>query len=333
MQQLNQDIQNNTFKQVYLLFGEEAYLRLQYKNRLRGALLPDDDTMNYSYFEGKDTNIAEVIDLAETMPFFADRRVIFLENTDFVKSNNDKLAEYIAGELPESVVIVLIEANVDKRTKLFKAISKAGRCVEFQIQNDITLKKWIAGKMKSENKRISERTVDIFLETVGTDMLNISTELEKLFAYTYGRDIINEDDIKAVCSVILSNRVFDMIAQMGLKNQTKALEMYQDLLNMKESPFGILALIHRQFITMLQIADLKKNGMTKPVIASTMGMSPYIVGKYLPQIDCFTIDEMKKVIEGCARVDYDVKSGNIRAELGVELLIIESSQKTGKGRR
>ncbi len=333
MQQLSQDIQNQTFKSVYLLYGEEAYLRIQYKNRLRKALLPEDDTMNYSYYEGKDTNVAEVIDLAETMPFFADRRVVFLENTDFVKTNNDKLAEYIQGDIPESTVIVLIEANVDKRTKLYKAISKVGRCVEFQAQNDTTLKKWIAGRMKSEGKKVTEHTLDILLETVGTDMLNISTELEKLFAYTYGRDVITEDDIRAVCSVILSNRIFDMIAQMGLKNQTKALEMYQDLLNMKESPFGILALIHRQFITMLQIADLRANGMNKTVIASTMGMSPYIVGKYLPQIDCFTISEMKKVIEGCARVDYDVKSGNIKAELGVELLIIESSLPGKKRRR
>ena len=333
MQQLGQDIQNQTFKQVYLLFGEEAYLRIQYKNRLRKALLPEDDTMNYSYFEGKDVNVAEIIDLAETMPFFADRRVIFLENTDFVKSNNDKLAEYITGEMPESTVIVLIEANVDKRTKLYKAITKVGRCVEFQVQTDATLKKWIGSKIKAEGKRVTERTLDVFLETVGTDMLNISTELEKLFSYTYGRDVIVEDDIKAVCSVILSNRIFDMIAQMGLKNQTKALEMYQDLLNMKESPFGILALIHRQFITMLQIADLRNNGMSKAIIATSMGMSPYIVGQYLPQIDCFTMKEMKRVIEGCAKVDFDVKSGNINPELGVELLIIESSQPSKNKRK
>lgn len=332
MQQLAMDIQNQTYKRIYLLYGEEAYLRIQYKNKLKKALVPEDDTMNYSYFEGKDVNAAEIIDLAETMPFFADRRVIFIENTGMCKDGNDKFAEYVA-TIPESTVIVMVESAVDKRTKLFKAIGKEGRCVEFTEQAETTLKKWIAGRMKTEGKRITEHTLDVFLETVGTDMQNISMELEKLFSYTYGRDIITEEDIHAICSVRLVNRIFDMIGKIALRRQTEALEMYQDLLNMKESPFGILALINRQFTMMIQIADLMSNGVPQASIASKVGMSPYIVGKYVPQIRCFTMKEMKAVLEGCAQVDYDVKSGNIKPELGVELLIIEASTPSNNARR
>jgi len=325
MQQLAQDIKNQTYKRIYLLYGEEAYLRLQYKNRLKSALISDDDSMNYSYFEGKDTNALQVIDLAQTIPFFSDYRVIFLENTDFVKNSNDKLAEYVQSGIPDSTIIVMIEQNVDKRTKLFKAIDKNGRCVEFTTQNDATLKKWIAGKIKSENKQITERSLDIFLETVGTDMVSISMELEKLFSYTLGKDSITENDIKTVCCVRLTNRVFDMISQIGYRKASKALEIYEELLYMRESPFGILALINRQFTTMLQIKELKERGLAKANIASTIGMAPFILNKYLPQVDCFTKDELINVLEGCAKVDYDIKKGNIKPEIGVELLIIESS--------
>lgn len=325
MQQLTQDIKNETYKPVYLLYGEEAYLRLQYKNKLKAALSPDSDDMNYSYYEGKDTNIPEIIDQAETLPFFSDRRVIFLENTDLVKSGGDALADYINAGIPESTVLVLTEANVDKRTKLFKAIGKAGRCVEFTVQNDQTLKKWILGKMKSENKRVTEHTIDVFLERVGTDMLTISSELEKLFSYTMGRDVVTEDDIAAVCTVSLNSKIFDMIGHIGLRHQKEALKMYHELLFMRESPFGMLALINRQFTLMLQIADLRDAGIPKGMIASKVGLAPFIVNKYLPQIDCFSKREMVKVLEGCAKVDQDVKSGNIKPELGVELLIIEHS--------
>ena len=94
---------------------------------------------------------------------------------------------------------------------------------------------------------------------------------------------------------------------------------------MRESPFGILALINRQFTTMLQIKELKESGMPKAVIANTIGMAPFILNKYLPQTDCFRKSEIINVLEGCARVDYDIKKGNIKPEFGVELLIIESS--------
>ena len=51
---------------VYLLYGEEAYLKKQYKDRLIRAMLPEGDTMNYAYYEGKGIDGAELIDLAET---------------------------------------------------------------------------------------------------------------------------------------------------------------------------------------------------------------------------------------------------------------------------
>ena len=83
MKNLNADLKSGQFKQVYLLYGEEGYLKKQYKDRFIKAMLPDGDTMNYAYYEGKNTDVKEVIDLAETLPFFAERRLIVFENTGF----------------------------------------------------------------------------------------------------------------------------------------------------------------------------------------------------------------------------------------------------------
>ena len=79
MKTISQDIKSGEFKQIYLLFGEEAFLRKSYKNRLKAALVGD-DTMNYHYFEGKGLDIREIISLADTMPFFGERRLIQIED-------------------------------------------------------------------------------------------------------------------------------------------------------------------------------------------------------------------------------------------------------------
>ena len=73
MQTLNQDIRSGEFKQIYLLYGEEAFLKNSYKNRLKEAIIGD-DTMNFARFEGKGLDVDELIRLADTMPFFAERR-------------------------------------------------------------------------------------------------------------------------------------------------------------------------------------------------------------------------------------------------------------------
>lgn len=123
---LIEDIKNKQFKNIYLLTGEEIYLRNQYRKRLREALLDPEDTMNYASFEGKNINPKEVIDLAETMPFFADRRVIEISDSGFAKNACPELAEYIP-EIPDSTCIILTESEVDKRGKFYKAVKNNGR--------------------------------------------------------------------------------------------------------------------------------------------------------------------------------------------------------------
>ena len=95
MKSLNEDIKSGQFKKVYLLYGEETYLKRQYRDRMTKAMIPDGDTINYAYFEGKGIRPGELIDLAETMPFFAERRLIVVENSGFFKNAVPELADYI----------------------------------------------------------------------------------------------------------------------------------------------------------------------------------------------------------------------------------------------
>lgn len=95
MKSLNEDLKTGQFKQIYLLYGEESYLKRQYRERLVRAMIPEGDTMNYAVYEGKNIDIKEVIDLAETLPFFASRlSLLCLKIQAFLKAGTD-LADYI----------------------------------------------------------------------------------------------------------------------------------------------------------------------------------------------------------------------------------------------
>lgn len=85
MQRINEDIKTGNFKQIYLLYGEERYLKNQYTTRLRKALCQDGDEMNTHFYQGKDFSLGQVIDLAETLPFLAERRVMFSRTPDSSK--------------------------------------------------------------------------------------------------------------------------------------------------------------------------------------------------------------------------------------------------------
>ena len=172
MKTLNEDIKTGNFKPVYLLYGEEAYLKKQYKDRMTKAILPDGDTVNYAYYEGKGINPGELIDLAETMPFFADRRLIVIENSGFFKNASPELADYIK-TMPDTVCFLFVENEADKRGKMYKAVKSKGRVVEMARQDEKTLLYWVAGNVKKEGYKIKEQTARYLLSTTGTDMENL----------------------------------------------------------------------------------------------------------------------------------------------------------------
>lgn len=105
MQNLTQDIKNHSFKPVYLLYGDEAFLKNSYKNQMRTAI-SGDDTMNYNYFEGKGLDLNELISLADTMPFFSEKRLIMVEDSGFFKGASDELVAYLP-QMPDTTCIIL----------------------------------------------------------------------------------------------------------------------------------------------------------------------------------------------------------------------------------
>ena len=326
MQKLLQDIKKQEFHNVYLLYGEEVYLRKQYRDKLKEALVDAGDTMNNHYYEGKDVKAEDIMDLADTMPFFADRRVIIIENSGWFQKGGDKMAEYLV-KIPETTFLIFVETQVDKRSKLYKAIKSFGGISEFIHQDEQTLKRWILGMLKKENKNITEADLQFLLERTGTEMAHIKTEMEKLLCYTMNKPVVTREDIEEICTKRVQNQIFDMINAMADREQKKALHLYYDLLTLKEPPMRILALIGRQFNLLLQVKELNKKGYSPAVISEKTGLHRFIVSKYVSQAARFKTAELREVLEACVEADENVKTGKMNDVMSVEILICKYSSK------
>lgn len=324
MKTIDNDIKMGQLKNVYLLYGTEDYLKRQYRDKLKHALVEPDDTMNFSAYEGKDINPKELIDLSETLPFFKEKRMILVENSGFFKNSCDDLAEYMS-QVPESTCFVFVEEEVDKRSKLFKAASRAGSAVEFETPKEDMLIRWILGRIQREGKKITQSVMQLFLSKTGSDMENIDKELEKLICYTLDKTEISAADVEAICTGQTENKIFEMIDAISAKNQKKALDLYYDLLALKEVPMRILFLIARQFQNLLLIKSMSAKGYPAVSIAKTAGMPSFAVQKNLRQAGAFKINQLKEAIEDCGQAEEDVKTGRMADQLAVELLIVKYS--------
>lgn len=231
------------------------------------------------------------------------------------------MAEYLSNP-NESTFFVFTESEVDKRSKLYKTVQAKGYVAEFAEQDERTLKRWVAGILGKENLKITENTVQLFLAKTGTSMENIQMELEKLICYCMGREVVTAEDVETICTVRITNHIFDMVSAIATGQQRQALELYYDLLALKEPPMRILFLIARQCNMLLQTKELSAKGFDSRTIASKIGVPPFVAGKYLGQAAKFKAAALRAAVEKCVEAEEAVKTGRMNDRMSVEILIL-----------
>ena len=323
MKKIKQHIKEDRYPNIYLLYGEERYLVRTYKNMLKEAICQE-ESMNFSYYEGKDVSVNELKDVAAAPPFFAERRLIIVENSGFFKSSSDAVVD-ILKELPDTTHIVFVETEVDKRNKVFKTVNERGYICEMKQQTEEDLRRWALKIFSDAGKQITANDMNKFLGVTGLEMDNIYNEAMKLIAYCLKRNVISAEDIDEVCSTRTVDRVFEMIQAMALKKTDEVMRLYGDLLALKEPPLKILALMGRQFAQLMAVKKLYAEGCDQGSIAQRLGIRPYFIGKYIAQTKGYSLAELKQAVDDCVDAEQRIKSGQTEDKYAVDLLIVKYS--------
>jgi DNA polymerase III, delta subunit len=325
MKVIKEQIKSGNFKQFYLLYGSEEYLKKLYRDKLKAAILKDENEMNFSRFAGKEADPLKIAEIAQTLPFFSDYRLIIIEESGLFKSQNS-LSE-LCEKIPESTILIFVETEIDKRNKLFKLLRDRGTVSEMNGLDEKNLKLFVASLLEQEKKKITEAMIIYLLERTGTDMVNICNEVEKLISYTIGREVILKEDIDAVVTAQITGKIFQMIDAIGSRQADKALDLYYDLLSVREKPMSILFLMIRHFNILLQVKNLQSLSFNPASISEKVGIPPFSVNKYVAQSKNFAVGRLKEALEFGTDVEEQVKTGRIPEQIGVELFIVTFSKR------
>ncbi len=315
------DIKEKNLKQVYLLYGEETYLIQQCKKELQKAIL-EGDTMNLYTHSGEKLALLPVREFANTMPFFAKKRLVILEDTKLCKNaSEDGWVEFIH-TVPDTAHLIIVEKEVDKRNKVYKEIVKSGYVANFEKSTPAMLTKWIVNRLAKEHIRITQNAVEIFLERTENDMLNIQNELEKLINYVGEKKEIHPEDVEKMTSAKLENRVYLMIDALARKSKEETLKLYYDLLEQK-TPYKILiTMIMRHLNQLLFVKEFASNGVRGKEMASKIGIAPFLAGKYEAQAKLFSAKKLRTYIEKCTEVDERFMIGELNEILAIESVML-----------
>ena len=324
---ITDDLKSGHFKRFYLLTGDETYLRDMAAGRLKKALMPEMPEMNYVSFDGRFTKGKELtealIQAGDTLPFFADKRLIFVNASGFFKKANEEFTEYIKNA-PETTAFIFTENEVDKRLGLSKFFAKEGRIAEYERSAE-NLKIPILTILKKNNKQIRPSTYERLIEKTGIDMEFISHELEKLIAYTGDRTEITMQDVEYVVSDRTEEDSFALANAMSERDGRKALDAYYDMIRLGSNMIGVITMLYHQFNVLLMIKGMLKKGMNNEAMGKKLGYKPFAVGKRVAAASHYTEREIKSFINECAETRENITKGLADPNLSVEKLIIKYS--------
>ncbi len=315
------DIKAGELKNVYLLYGEEKYWKRQYYKRLLQAAGDTGDGMNTVIMEGRKLTEEEIILSADTLPFFAERRIVVVKDSGFFKKKADTLAEYME-KVPETTLLIFLEEDVDRSLKLYKRVDKFGRAVAYNALEGQELSVRVAKYLKDSGRNIRQSDMDYLLEQTGNDFTSIINELEKLISYTEGSSEVRREDIDAVVTDHTERAMYELTNAMADKDPARAMNCYYELMkNNKDISMGVIRSAAGLFTQLLELREMRGKGMSSDEIAGKLHLHPYRAKMLCQQAMRYESRELKEMLEECVAAESDIKQGRMDSTIRGELLI------------
>ena len=333
IENLEKELNSNSLRSLYLLYGEELFLLENILKKIKNIFGECIKGINYINID--DTNISELISDIETPAFGYEKKLLIVRNSGILKKEGkrkntelsnlrEKISSYIKENIDiinDSVVLVIIEEDIDNKQELYKIFDKFGVVCNFEYQKPMQIQKRLKAICNAYHVDIDDSSLKYFIEVCGTNMQELINEIRKLIEYAGNGGKIEKVDIDKLCIKKLETIIFDLTDNLGKKETQRALQVLKNLIANKEPIQKILITLYNHFkklyITKLAVRENKD-------LISSLNLKPnqtFLVNKYKTQANYFSGKELSKILQGLRDLDYNSKNGLIDLQVGLEAIL------------
>lgn len=308
---LKQQIKNGQTGNLYLFFGDEVFVKNMYLEKMK-SLIPDGGFADFNsiYLEAGDLTTDKVDDALNSFPMMADKKLVVVKDSGIFKSAGQEIKDFWQkkmADIPDYVLLIFDEREVDKRSVTYKAVAKYGLPVEFAYMKDYEVSAWVVREAQKAGKRISKDSADYLVAMCDAGISNVKNELDKLIDYSDGE--IYKSDIDKVISKPMGIVVFEITDAIIAGNGDKAMEVVLRMRESRESAFNILYLLSSAFDKMLYCKLMLSEGAAYDAIAAKLKLAPFIVRKYIDGAKQFSEEFLIERVMKTADCDFAIKQG------------------------
>ena len=320
----------------YVFCGLDEELIKENVNALVKKVVPDEFmSLNYERLDGLTTTFNDIENACETMPFFGDKKVVVVYRANFLKDKADKegakvyseVSKYVKNLPPYTVLIMYYLFNdkrdTPKKNKKLGTLDKYIKVVHCdKLKKDKYYKK-IEDIFKENGKNIGKIQVRYFAEKVQNNFDIIKREIDKLCAYTYGREIEKEDIDKLIANKS-EDDVFDLVEYISNKKVDKALDLLDDLLFKADQHILIITTIENHFKRLYEIKIYMSKGKRADYFMSKYRLPQFVCEKLMNQANKFSLKQLGQFIRICVDTENKLKSSSVDKSTEMELMLFKT---------
>ena len=282
------------------------------------------DKLNVSNYNLENDLLSNILDDAQTISLFGDKKMIIVNNAYIFTGSKTKLEHdldlflsYISNPNPDTILVFTVyEEKLDERKKIVKLLKD--NTFEFSMSKDISS---FVKSLLSDYK-MDKSVIDKFVDYVGSDYFIIENEIEKLKIYKGDDKLITLSDVYLLCSENVDVDLNEFTNSIVLKNIDKSLKIYKNMVNIGIEPIQIIIRLANQFRIIYQSKCLSNKGCSEKEIASILKIHQFRVHKALEASYKFSSNVLLDLISKLALLDEKIKTSSIDKNMALELFIL-----------
>lgn len=311
---------------IIFLYGPDTYRSRQKLNEIIERYKKIRKSgLSLKYYDFKEENFQDFKNEFQHTSMFEEKKLAVLNNVFSNIEAKEKFPE--DGEIfqnSKNTVLLYERGKINKKDSLFIFLKKQGKSQEFEPLEGQRLKNWAKKEFAKYKCQIEENALEKLIEFVGNDLWRFSNEIKKLANF---KSEINDKDIELLVKPKIETDIFKTIDFLAAKDKKKALELIKRHLEKGDHPLYLLSMINFQFRNLILI---KASGLENQpyfdyplALSKKLKIHPYTIKKTIPQAKKFTFEELKKIYRKIFQLDLDIKTGRIKPETAIDLLIAE----------
>ena len=343
------DITERKLRCAYVLIGDEVFFR----DRCRAAVIqhlvaPDLREFSLYDLDLADVSITEVLDRAQTPSLMAPFQVFFIRGVKALYSRGSHKEEFAAIEAyckdpnPNALLVfvadhISIPADVrrmemqdkDRYERIRETLGDFCGIIELGRVDEGDGIRWVIETAQAQGVKMEQDAARELVDSLGSDMMLIGNELEKLVLYVGEKKRITIGDVEIMVLSAKQRTLYELTDAISSKDRTRALAVLDAMLSSgdgEEAAIGHLYMLAKTFRQMLVI--LEKNVRDSRAIWQALWQGfrvpPFAAEDLIRQARRYkSRKELTRALKLIAKADLSLRSSPVSKRMVLENLVLD----------